>query len=79
MLSATLLTSALAEAVHWAGGGSTVGAGVGVGTAAGCVAMSAQWDVTLCSTMDASLLCLCGKARRDAHTASHCMEPPGAS
>lgn len=37
MLSATLLTSALAEAVHWAGGGSTVGAGVSVGTAAGCV------------------------------------------
>lgn len=37
MLSATLLTSALAEAVHWAGGSSTVGAGVGVGTAAGCV------------------------------------------
>ena len=36
VLSATRLTSALAEAVHWAGAGTMVGTGVSVGTAAKC-------------------------------------------
>ena len=36
VLCARRLTSALAEAVHWAGAGTMVGTGVSVGTAAKC-------------------------------------------